>query len=902
MTERRIMSWFSIGLILVFLAIAFRTHWVITSLIRDQEVIKIQSVQAVRNMILFQIRKASPAGVERNLERDNALVDQLIASDAKQYAATLADATKRVTDLSGVDDRAWLLGADSYYYYGLVRQLAKNGVLGETASRGYFKNKYRQYPDFSLDVMTLHPYLGLGWLRLCRLFNPNGEERIILATYPLMLAAISVLLFLALCSAIGFSRLASIIAGITFITAPIFIHRSAFGWFDTDPYNLLFPLLGLLIFTLALKGTLNPLLAGILSGFTAAIYSYFWTGWMHLPGLLGLCAVFSLFLYGIRKDWVSFRKLLIYIFSLSVMSGMMSIILLSGSGLTDSVRVGVYAVKDFSQTSVTVWPSVFATIGETRSIGLWKLIHLASNRISVILLVLGCLYPVFRQKKRNVLKRDFWPLLMVFLLPLMYLALRTERFSLLCVLPFSILAGYGADLLSSFFIPEEKRKVVGGKKLIKQTIKILLFAFLAGGPLFMTYVAVSGNYGPILNSAWIRSLNHLKENSQPDSPVYSWWPPGYFIYSIADRKVVLDGGSQHLQGQIYWICRALMSESEDEFSGILRMLQSGGNKALLFLQEKGYGVEQAVSFIMDIVDLPRGSIVERLPFEWSGEEQQIFLEYVQSEKVATEDPYLLIYSEMIETNMLFSMIANWDFNKAAQMAEIIRQRNHENKQKTYEDLVSLFRTDILIPAESAMVSVSRCFFNSNLNRKSSRSGPYQLLTVESLLSTVSDTLVRKLDKYHIILSKLISKRSDYYHDLFSTARTIYKYTPAAKLMSQNGVIRKYANGVVLNQETMEVVIDDHEKGVHGVPMSVSALKDGKVVEIIQKNATLGASVLIADDVIKGPIAVIAERELLNSMLFKLFYFGDKSMEKTTEIAKNHDLRSGTIVTIYRVHR
>ncbi|MBI5332423.1 MAG: hypothetical protein HZB65_02535 [Candidatus Aenigmarchaeota archaeon] len=72
------------------------------------------------------------------------------------------------------------------------------------------------------------------------------------------------------------------------------------------------------------------------------------------------------------------------------------------------------------------------------------------------------------------------------------------------------------------------------------TIIIILIFYIVPG------YAVSYGQGTVLDNNWWNALNWIKENTDECSVVATYWDPGHFIVSIADRPVVFDGAGQNV--------------------------------------------------------------------------------------------------------------------------------------------------------------------------------------------------------------------------------------------------------------------------------------------------------------------------------------------------------------------
>jgi hypothetical protein len=102
---------------------------------------------------------------------------------------------------------------------------------------------------------------------------------------------------------------------------------------------------------------------------------------------------------------------------------------------------------------------------------------------------------------------------------------------------------------------------------------------------------IARSHRPAMNDAWWDALSQLRRTTPPDAIVHTWFDQGHWAAYVADRRVVNDGSS--LRTHIpYWMSRALLSASDAESAGVLRMLSCGSDA--LPLPEGAAGAYAAV--------------------------------------------------------------------------------------------------------------------------------------------------------------------------------------------------------------------------------------------------------------------------------------------------------------------
>ncbi len=137
----------------------------------------------------------------------------------------------------------YLLESDPYFYLHLTKNLLSYGKLSDTQKNGRYLDKLMMAPFGFWRYVELHPYIGAITYKLLAFFDKNISLVTATALVPLIFYALSVIVFVALCNTLNIPKFIIFISGIFFALSPIFIERSSFGWYDTDPYNILLQVL-----------------------------------------------------------------------------------------------------------------------------------------------------------------------------------------------------------------------------------------------------------------------------------------------------------------------------------------------------------------------------------------------------------------------------------------------------------------------------------------------------------------------------------------------------------------------------------------------------------------------------------------------------------------------------------
>jgi len=636
---------------------------------------KLMASLVVEKLMVEQLQKSLDASMpatsaDDKLKMAREQARRMILSDRSGYDETVADTLIRLKDqLPQMSGRRYLLEADPYYYYFLTQQIIQNGKISNQAKGGQYYNPLMHAPYGYWTSNTWHPYVGFGIAKIVRWIKPSAEWMEALSWVPVVLSVIACLSLLFLAKALALDALQFLIGALTLMLSPIFAQRSGLGWYDTDPYNYIFPFTILAFVLIGLKNAKWTFRCALASGFLTGLYALFWTGWPFIFLLMPatLLAAYVIVRFALRVHANACQGYLKYFAFHSLSSLLFAALFLTPKGLIGQVQQGWEILMKFALSDVDVWPNIFLTVGEARGTSIKRLIYLSGNYITFAVATFGLLWSGLRawaeQKPEALLK---WFFLFIFSVPLFLMPLKTERFGILFVISLSIWAMYGVRELESQFDTLTKRfgsKFLDWDRFRKYIFGGLLLIIFLPLPLVTAHV-VSLGVKPIMDDAWYDTMQDLKTKTRPDAIVNSWWPPGYFVVALANRRVIADGGTQHLQ-ETYWLSKILASQDEREAAGLLRMLNHSGNDALLFLKAFGMETMDAVHFILAVVPVSRDEALTRLPKKMPDPIKNKFLDLTHGKKLSPS--YVLVYSDMIEQNLAVTMVSRWNFKKAKEI-------------------------------------------------------------------------------------------------------------------------------------------------------------------------------------------------------------------------------------------
>jgi len=549
----------------------------------------------------------------------------------------------------------YLSEADPYYYYHLTKKLVREGSISNRIENGRYLDQFMLAPAGEWRKIEIHPFVGFFTYKFLRIFNRHISLVTAVSIVPLILYILCALLFFRLLFFLDIKFHAAAIGGIFFVLSPIFIQRSSFGWYDTDPYNILLPMAAVFTLLLSLKNTRGFIWVYLLAALTA-LYSVAWQGWFFLP-----CSIFFVFLIICiqrlidKKEFLSvLKKLLLYTFALSVFL----VITLTPKGFISSARETYQIFSEFVLFNTSTWPDIFLTVGELRVPSFNKLIHILGGSLFLCISVFGLCLLFFKKKPYS---KETAIIIAFFYVIFLLMAKSAERFSLLLLTPAALCFPVGMEKIISAL------KAISIKFITRNTRYAAACAYLSSCllitvPLLYGHVSAS-NQDTIYNGVWDRALKQIREMTPVNTIVNSWWPPGHFIKATAERRVTFDGATPNTP-QAYWMADFFLSDDEAEALAILRMLNNSGNQAAQFLEKNNLRLDEAVELIKKILVLDKGSAREILYSYLPKDKTDHLLSLTHSQAPPS---VCFIYNDLIKGVLGLYYVKEWNFKKASDL-------------------------------------------------------------------------------------------------------------------------------------------------------------------------------------------------------------------------------------------
>lgn len=692
-------------------------------------------INSIRSQISSQISQQYPNLPQQNKdalinnELQKVLGEQKLVIDQQIYAGSQA-IKSRLQDEFG---QSYLPTIDPYYWLRFTKNIIKNGHPGDEIKNGKPYDNHMLAPtgrgmpfDIFLAYFTAYLFKFLSF------FNPNLSLATVAFYVPVLISALTIIPIFFITKKIA-GNFGGFIAATILAIHPSFLSRTMGGIFDTDGFNILFPLSIAWIFIEALeaKNVRNVAILSILAGLLIGIYSFTWGGWWYIFDFILVSTVLYMMYYSfvhrqeLMRSFTSFTKQEAIRNSITFLGVFFIVSALSVSFFVSYEHfkkfytnpTGFAKLKEVGIT--TIWPNVFTTVAEQNPASLSHVVNqVGLGKIFFFLIALIGINLTLKTKGRKnlfffagilawylvivmlnvqnlntflilisipIAIRGFiaiWEsdteieikyaiLLILWFISTIYASTKGIRFTLLAVPPFAI--GFGIALYHAYkYSSDWAAKALQINKLTSKTIAMIVLGLLLIPPYISSYDTAT-NFAPDFNDAWAISLERIKEDSKPNAIINSWWDFGHWFKYWADRPVTFDGTSQNTP-PAHWIGKVLLTGDEKLAIGILRMLDCGSREGFITISKYTKDGTEAIDVLYEIMPLEREYakkiLVEKFNEKWAEE-------ILNKTHCEPPENYFITSEDMVGKSGVWAHFGSWSFDKAL-VYNILKKKEYSN--------------------------------------------------------------------------------------------------------------------------------------------------------------------------------------------------------------------------------
>lgn len=623
------------------------------------------------------------------------------------------------------DGQTYLTAIDSYHHMRLSKNIAEHGYAGDRIVNGRSWDDHMVAPLGRPTASNLHTWLGAMFYKIAQFFKPDVGFMGVFYWIPAIIAPLAAIPAFFLTKR-KTGVLAGFIVAMFIVIHRGFLGRTSAGFSDTDAYVVLFPLLIAWFFLEAFETKYGEWkrmgLYLLLTAVSFALFAWVWN-WGFFFALI-IYQLLAYLIYDFIRHWVRTKKPQQYFKSdtfkwwAALFGGF---VVLTGLFVIPVAGLKTYFLQPilpFIQSTTfkaaveatSIWPNVLTTVAELNAPSIDGIINNIGGKPLFVLALMGLLGTLVGRDKLNwkdgvllgfgfivflILVSPagtklsiFWFLVVMglpvglgFLLLLhdkrgidikyalflitwlaasVFTMTQGIRFVLLLIPPFAVAAGIAIGIIYQYL----KEWLVKGANFSQYWVVPLLFvlfSLLLATPISQGYQDAK-QQAPSMNDAWWDSLTQIKEQSEENAIVNSWWDFGHWFKYVADRAVTFDGASQSTP-MAHWIGLALLTDSEKEAVAILRMLDCGSSLGVQDVERYLDGDQyRAIMLTKQIIMMPPEDAANTLASRgFSQAEIDTVLNHTHC---APPENFFITSGDMVGKAAVWGHFGGWDFAKA----------------------------------------------------------------------------------------------------------------------------------------------------------------------------------------------------------------------------------------------
>ncbi len=613
---------------------------------------------------------------------------------------------------------------DSYYNYRLTQDYLDHGYLGDTKINGTDWDLHSYYPPGrSAEYPPLIVYLTAFAYKFLNIFGnvPLATVAFWMGAFIASLCVIPAYLFVRRIT----NDYGGIVAGILVGTAPAYFSHTFAGFFDTDMFNVLLPLLVVWFFVESVRARdiRSRSIFAILSAISMLIFSLAWEGWWYIfylviatvivyllvsNYLLNMKTIKSTRDYTSKKDWLLDQPEIFALLTFIILSSLLIILTAGFSGFTGTLAQALGVTNLQSTVQSTSYPNVFVSVAELQvpSLSLAGIMEVIANVGGIIAFIFGILgvFLLFwrlrtkkleklekpdekdkkrdkgqkRRKKRSQRKKKEISDENATKITMPELTANEKKNYLLYAILFSlwlILTGYamtkGVRFAETFAVP-----IALGAGIFVGLMVDYLKVYIKNPQyrsLTMVLIVIVVAVIPVYNAYAISSsvtpgtddymVNSLTwiNGNTPPNTVITSWWDFGHLFTAKADRAVTFDGGSQNSPRAYWVGKALLTNNESLSAGILRMLTSSGDAGYQTLDNYTKNTGKTVEILNNILGLDKQTALTTMTTKYGLTSEQA-QNVLKYTHPDNPAPHVLITSsDMLGKASWWSYFGNWNF-------------------------------------------------------------------------------------------------------------------------------------------------------------------------------------------------------------------------------------------------
>ncbi len=462
---------------------------------------------------------------------------------------------------------------------------------------------------------------------------------------------------------------AGFITALFFVSHPILLEFSILGFVDTNMLNMFFILATGLLFLYIVKifrifeqrvkkyCALLFLIVAII--FLIILFRYNWSTWYI--SILLIASTLTLVLLIFLKNFIFFWKIQTAKRKKMFIAGTLVFFAVSGGILYYGFQKEEDNAKSRIEQKILTttlkkylhlkyddpfgeWPDAFSLIKELQTTDVTVFIEYLGGNLIVLLSIFIFVYLFYKGVRDNNCAYIYFTVAYITFLILSFRAIRILPY----FIPFFALS-IGISI-TSIVSSMSKRMIplIAKEKRIMQFIFIAILYAVFILPVAYTFsVAVQEKSAimPIMDDAIYNSAIYIKENSEEDAIVSTWWDRGTFYKALANREVHLH--SQPHMPRTYWLSTFYMTDNESIAKNTLYLLCDYKEYELYTSLKNMYTSEEAINKIYELLK-EETNLKNSMPFSLHCQQ-------------ATAETYIVVIDDLMQRFSAVQYFAEWNF-------------------------------------------------------------------------------------------------------------------------------------------------------------------------------------------------------------------------------------------------
>lgn len=611
---------------------------------------------------------------------------------------------------------------DSYYNYRLTENYLATGHLGDTQINGTDWDSLSTSPNGrEADYQPMIIVLAAFVYKFVNMFTSVSLTQVAFWLGPII-GSLAVIPAFFIVRRATHNNWGAVIAALIAGAAPAYFSHTYGGFFDTDMFNVLLPLLITLFLTESVyaKKPVFKVVYAALSAVFLALFSMAWSGYTYMV----LLTFGSLILYlpasylmdkfdgkdlSDKKQWLKNNPVTIPLVVFIICSVILLGITVGTSIFESAASVIGMSTSLQSATAGTAYPNVYVSVGEMQIPQVIDIATQSGGIFTIIFAFLGFVIMGVALKRRakkiakkeekdeaidvedkKVRSRRYTPKtkkaeevihehLEHKFIPGKFEWTQQEKYNnlflfvmlILWTLGIAVMLTQGTRFIEQFEVPIALMAGLSVGFFINYldlkwesysyvaAVGIILVLLAVAPPLYADHLTSSQSVGST-NDDMYNTLTWIKSNTPENSVLASWWDFGHLFTAVADRQVVFDGGSQNNM-RAYWIGNSLATSDENLSAGILRMLANSGEDASNTLDLYTNDTAKSVEILNKILPMDKTQANTALTTTYGLDQQQANSVLDLTHPSQTKPIYLILSSDMLSKAAWWSYFGTWDF-------------------------------------------------------------------------------------------------------------------------------------------------------------------------------------------------------------------------------------------------